>query len=594
MFILLLCLQLASGIAPPDTVPDTAASIDCSSEITRNAGFACVGVPIQCTLTLNAAMCNVDGMIPQLNDSDLTVLISMQTPAFVMSQTDNTVQITVDYLPTQDSSSVAVTIASTRINCTFSVAATSLTIAPLSDCNYPVLFTFVSGSPNYSMSVDGGDKIILTLEVAAIDSRVTERITFAYSLLHPALELLLTDVTASNVEAIFTTSISTDNDHHNLLSSSFTPFLLASSLTEGGRLLVNLHFQLQPYVLPQSILYISLHVFYDYSVYSPFSLQQSIDQLRDYTVSEVIVGNVTIDLPYYNTRNYEPDTFPSQEGDVFTVAVPVLIPCVSTDLTVDIILPEFWSDFFTRYFVTITNVNFTAPSNLMSIPGLCDYTDNDATFCDFEDLSSTEPVSINSVTFDEQYAVGNDIVTVTFGPLMYNMTTGPICAGVTPPITCICFEQELEIFLQVLVLTDMLCENQTIADNITTTLTHTADMSTWLSPTLTHTEPTIVQFQDMPEFLHAVNASTPAISLPISSHSGDAGDPFVVTFGVLHNGEYSKFTAYHLNYTFSIDTRLDPDEFIEVCFFDTASDPIMCENLPFVNYTIVRYGFHEV
>ncbi len=592
---LILLLILLASAKPANLA--TAASILCSSEITPSSSFACVGVPIQCTLTLHAPMCNIGGLIPQLNDTDLTVRImqvSMLTPAFVMTQSVDTVAITVDYLPLQDSRTVAISVVSTRLNCTFSVTPTPLQVAPLADCTYPVSFTFISGSPNNTLSVDGGDKITITLKLAVMDLRVIDQVTLAYSLLHPALEHISTDVTVSNAEVIINTSISADNDHHSLLSSSFTPILLASSLNQGDSLILNLHFQLQPYVLPQTTLYISLHLFYHYSLFSPFSLQQSVDQLRDYTVSEVILGNIIINLPYYNTRNYEPDTFPSQEGDMFTVAVPVVIPCVSTDLTVNILLPEFWSDFFTRYFVDITNVNFTAPSNLMSIPQLCDYTDNDATSCDFNDLSSTEPVSITSISFSEQWAVGKDDVTITFGPLMYNMTTGSSCASVSPPITCTCTDQELEIFLTVLVLTDMICENQTIADNVTTTLTHTADMTTWSTPMPTHTEPSIVQYEDMPEYLHAVNASTPAISLPISSHSGDAGDPFVVTFGVLHNDEYSKFTAYYLNYTFSIDTHLDPEEFIEICFFDTVSDPLMCEHVPFINYTIVREGFHEV
>lgn len=594
MFILLLqLLQLASVLS---TTHSSAASIQCSS-IVSQPNFACVGIPIQCTLTLNAPLCNIDGFIPRLNDSDLIVHItqvSTFTQSFEMTQTNAMVVVTVDYLPTQDSPSVGITIASTRQNCTFSVASTPLQVSSSTGCNYPTLFDFISGSPNSTISIDGGDKIIITLEVAVTDSITVENLTFAYSLLHPALEHISTEISVSNPEATIFLSISADNDHHNLLSSSFTPLLLVSSLTQGDRVLINFHFQLQPYALPQTILYISLHIFYHYSLFSPFSLQQNIDQLRDYTVSEITLGNITVDLPYYYTHNYEPDTFPSQEGDVFTVAVPVLIPCVSTDLTVNILLPEFWSDFYTRYFVRITNVNFTAPSNLMSIPRLCDYTDNNAILCDFEDLLSTGPISITSTTFSEQWADGEDNVTIGFGPLMYNMTTGPSCADSMPPITCTCVEQELEIFLTVLVLTDMICENQTIADNITTTLTHTADMSTWLTPILTHTEPTIVQYEDSPEFLHAVNASTPAISHPVSSHSGDAGDPFVVTFGVLHDAEYSKFTAYHLNYTFSIDTRLDPEEFIEVCFFESGSDPLICEYLPFINYTIVRDGFHEV
>ena len=82
------------------------------------------------------------------------------------------------------------------------------------------------------------------------------------------------------------------------------------------------------------------------------------------------------------------------------------------------------------------------------------------------------------------------------------------------------------------------------SDNITTTLIHTADMTSWSAPDLTHTEPTITRSVSS---RHAVNASTPAISLPISSHTVDAGDNFTVTFEVVHNVEYSKFKAYEIS-----------------------------------------------
>ena len=430
--------------------------------------------------------------------------------------------------------------------------------------------------------------------LAVTDSLAFENVTLAYNLIHPALRFVSENTTSSNPNTTVTSPITSGDDHHSLLlTNSFTPLVLVSSLVQGDDVTVNLHFQVQPYVLPQSTLYVSLHVFYHHSAFPSYNLNQSIHQLRNYTVSEVTVGNVTIDLPYYDFQNYEPDTFPSQEGDIFIVKIPIVLPCVSTDLTLNILLPEFWSDFFTRYNVTVTNVTLVAPSNLMSIPHLCDYTDLNASRCDFDELSGTGPVTLMTY-FLEQWAVGDDNITVTTGPLMYNITTGSICAGTSPPSTCNCIDEEIQIFLTVLVLTDMICENQTISDNITTTLNHTADMTTWLSPTPTHTEPTIIQYQDVFSFLHAVNASTPAISLPISSHRGDAGDPFTVTFGVGHNGEYSKFTAYDLNYTFSIDTRLDPEEKILICFFDVRTDPIMCEEVPFVDYTIVREGFHEM
>ncbi len=601
MFFLVLLL-LASAV-PSHCA--TVVSLSCSSPVTPSGSFACVGVPIQCNLTLNATICNEDGNVTRLTNSDLTVQITemlLHTPPFLIDQTGTTVVVTADYLPTQDTNMLDVAITSTNLKCSFDVVSGPLVVAPSASCNYPVSFSFNSSSPSSpNHTINGGEILTVTLELAVTDPLAVENVTLAYNLIHPALKFVSENTTSSNPEIAVTSPITTGDDHHSLLlTSSITPLVLVSSLVQGDNVMVNLHFQVQPYVLPQSSLYVSIHVFYHHSTFSSYSLKQSIDQLRNYTVSEVIVGNVTIDLPYYDPQNYEPDTFPSQEGDIFIVKIPILVPCVSTDLTLNILLPEFWSDFFTRYNVTVTNVTLVAPSNLMSIPHLCDYTDLDASMCDFDELSGTGPVTLTTY-FLEQWAVGDDNITVKTGPLMYNITTGSNCAppstcssNCAPPSTCSCIDEEIQIFLTVLVLTDMICENQTISDNITTTLTHTADMTTWLSPTPTHTEPTIIQYQDVFSFLHAVNASTPAISLPISSHSGDAGDPFTVTFGVGHNGEYSKFTAYDLNYTFSIDTRLDPEENISICFFDIRTAPIMCEEVPFINYMVVREGFHEM
>ena len=601
MLALVLLLGLVISSLPPSLCASVL-SISCSSEVTPVGGGVCVGVPVKCTLTLNATECDSGGSVASLSMSDLTVQITqaaMHMPDFVVDQAGATVVIIADFSPSPSPSTVDVAISSSNADCAFSEALSSVPVESPASCSYPISFILGLTSPDPTERVRGGDIITVSLNVSVTDPIAVEDVTVAYSLLHPSLEFLSADTMASDPGISITSPVTgTSDDRHNLLSSTFTPLVLVSSITQNDVVTTTLTFQVQPYVLPRSTLYISLHLFYHYpSSFSTYSLQQSIDQLRGYQASGVTVRKLTIDLPYYDTQDYEPDTFPPQEGDTFTVTVPIRIPCVSTDLTVNLVLPEFLSDLGTRYYVDVANVSFTAPSNLMSIPQLCDYTDRDASMCDFSNLSGTGPAATSSISFAKQSADGNDDVTVDFGPLMYDITTGSVCAGTSPPSSCSCDDNELQIIFIVVSLTDMICGNQTISDNITTTLIHTADMTSWSAPDLTHTEPTITQYQRSVSSRHAVNASTPAISLPISSHTVDAGDNLTVTFEVVHDAEYSKFTAYDVNYTFSIDPRLVPGENVTICFHNTtdeSSPVVICEDVSSTNLTIEREGFHEV
>ena len=186
---------------------------------------------------------------------------------------------------------------------------------------------------------------------------------------------------------------------------------------------------------------------------------------------------------------------------------------------------------------------------------------------------------------------------INLGEIWRTVTVGETCAGAMPDPACSCDEEQMtNIALTGIILTDVPCENQTLADNITTIFSYTSDINTW---TTSATEPSneipvIAKNSSIDHVRLSINASLPAIELPISSHTGDAGDAFNITFGVKHNRAYSSFTAYDLNYTFSIDPHLDPEENITICMYNTSEVPIFCEKVPFINYTIIRYGFHDV
>lgn len=584
--------------------PLHSATISCDSEVTPPGGSFCVGVPIKCTVTLDTMTCISGGSdAVGLLETDLAVQVietSTHTPSFEFDQANFTLEVIADYTPSSESNSLSVQVVSTNVNCSFSASTGSIAISLTASCSYPLTFALIQSEPNDTASVKGGTVLSFQFEMSVSILlpfiSVIENITLTNSLLHPALRIVSNSTTTSDPMSDVTDSITAENDVHGLLTENLGPLVAISTLSRAlnGMAFTNLSFQVQPYILPESTLYASFHVFYHYLQFGSFSLKQSIDQLRGFTLPGVTIGNLTFDLPYYNDSDHVPDTFPSQEGDIFTVTIPIFLPCVSTEITFDILLPEFWSEVYTKYFVNVTDVSITSPTNLKSIPQLCDYTDYDANLCDFADLMGTGPPSL-VVSYSEQAAAGLDAITVSSAPLMYDITTGSSCADDPPDSSCQCTNEEIIVVITGTVLTDVVCENQTLADNITVDLNYTADMTSWSVDSSMHSEPSIVQFLALADSVfHAVNASTPAISLPISSHSGDAGDPFNVTFGVLHNGEYSSFTAYDLNYTFSIDPLLDPEENITICFYNTSEDPITCEEVPFVNYTIVREGYHEM
>lgn len=161
-----------------------------------------------------------------------------------------------------------------------------------------------------------------------------------------------------------------------------------------------------------------------------------------------------------------------------------------------------------------------------------------------------------------------------------NCTTNCSCS-------CGCGVGEDQITVFVMGAVGSALQNQTLADNMTWEVDHVRESSIRRE---FGTEINYVTVRDLT--IQGVNASSPAISIPINSFSGDAGDSYNLTFGVLHNIDYSSFTAYDLNYTFTVDEHLHPAAFINICFSNGSADPFICEDHPFNDRTIVRNGFH--
>lgn len=577
----------------------SAFSISCGSDFTPPMGSVCVGIPLECAVQLSTSNCiNGEGGAVLLSSSDLTVQVTGSevgtiAPDFTLSQSAFQITVTVDYYPASNLGSVRIQVTSLNANCSFNVGTNSLIVSSPISCNGPLLINLTSSSPIYPAEVEGGNIISVVLQLTAI-SRAIQDLAIAIGNFHPGLSLLSnTSVAASDPKLL---NGSYDTDVHNLSSGNFEPILFLKSLPLSEKLLVSLSFQVQPFVQPNAALYFSFHAFYYIASHGTFTFQASTPQIREYVVaSPSIRQNYTLNLPHYDNSDRVQDTLPPHIGDRFEIRIPVYIPCVSTNLSIEVSIPEFWSEVYTFFFTNITNIDVSIPSNVYSRPFQCTYT-NLSTFdpepCYMATLNTTIPVTTTS----EKAASGVDTVLVNFGDIWRTVTVGETCDGVMPDPTCSCDEEQMaNITLTGVVLTEVPCENQTLTDNITTTLNYTSDTNVWttVSTAPSNEVPVITKYNSIDDTHLEINASLPAIQLPISSHIGDAGDRFNITFGVGHNGDYSSFTAYDLNYTFSIDTRLDPNENITICMYNTASTPIFCEDVPFINYTIIRYGFHD-
>ena len=575
-------------------------SISCSSDFIPPMGSFCVGIPVQCIVQLSMSDCNntVGNAVPLLNsDLSLQVIgsdVGTVSPDFTLSQSAFQLNVIVDYYPTSSVSTVRVQIISSNSNCGFNVGTGDLPVSSPAICTGPLLIDLISSDPIYPAEVEGGDTISLDLEVTA-SSRTIQDLAVALGNVHPGLGLLTNiSIIASDPMVVIG---SYDTDIHWLSTGNFEPILFISNLPLHQTLSVSLSFQVQPFVRPKAALYFSVHAFYYISSHGTFTFQASTPQIRGYVVmSPSIIENYTLTLPYYNNTDRVRDTFPPHVGDTFEILIPVYIPCISTSLSIEVSIPEFWSEVYTFFFTNITDTSLNVPSNVLSLPSQCTYTDLstfDPDTCYMATSNAIQPV----ITTTEKAAHGVDTVVITFDDIWRTVTVGETCAGAMPDPTCSCDGgQMIDITLTGVILTDVPCENQTLADNISTIFNYTSDINTWTTNAIEPSNeiPLVAINSSINHTRLAINASLPAIDLPISSYTGDAGDAFNITFGVEHNRAYSSFTAYDLNYTFSIDPRLDPEENITICMYNTSEVPIFCEEVPFVNYTIIRYGFHDV
>lgn len=579
-------------------------SISCGSRFTQSETSFCVGIPIECRVSLDPALCvaNEDNFT-QANFEVSVFESGRAEPQFEFAQNDPFLTVVLDYVPATNLSTITVNVlAMVSTNCSFSVSHTDTVRSSNSQCNYPLSLVVNHSEPAYPAVLKGGDLIKLVLNLTAV-SLTVQALSFGIRDSHPAL-ILIGHEFASVADGVILSPAITDGN----------PLVDTAHLVSGDTLLANLTFRVLPYVQPGARLYFSFHVSYSIPLYGVITFMQGINFFDEYITDDIVHGNMSFSLVSYVDGDRVDFAFPPNVDDLFSINIPISVPCVSTDLNATIEFPVFLSDNFTMFLTNVTEVSVALPVNMIRTARPCQYEGLEFTRSSCE-VNNLELASIPlNITKTAERGPGIDTIYIGLGPVLYFFTSSEDCLTNASAANCTCDEEGTDIVITVTghVVNDSIlcenethrytellwspcgvfCENQTLEDNVTLEYSYLSEVTTERAPMQLDTNPSITRAIISEDGIFPVNASMPAISVPINSFTGDAGDSYNLTFEVLHDSEYSSFTAYDLNYTFSVDPHLEPAEFITICFFNGSSDPFGCEEEPFINYTISRFGFH--
>lgn len=579
----------------------------CSSRFSISGDNFCLGAPLECMVTLDPTQCvegrdnfTTDALEVSLFDTGPSANFE---PTFNFMQTDSLLSIVLNYIPEVTMSTINIEVGARVNSCRFLVTASSTVQRSTDRCLYPLLFQLRHSSPVHPAVVKGGEMVEIGLSMTNTGSLLVEQLFFCLESVHPALALVT-----------YTFAFGDDR----IVKTRTNPSVSDSCILEDEvicldeTLFANLTFRVQSFVLPQAKLYSSFGLLYHLKEYGAVTFEQGLKLFEGYTADEVTQGNWTFSLPFYADKDHVDFTFPPHVDDIFSIDVPITVPCVSTDINVSITIPEFRSDNFTMFFVHVTEVRFTLPPNMERVTNLCLYQDTGFGPSECEPSNMTIETSPPVITRSEMEGPGVDFL-IYLGPVLYFLRPTEECLLDASYSYCTCLEEDIIITFTGHVADDsevcdnrmayplfedsscgIFCENQTLADNMTSHYNYTFEVTIERDPLRLDFNPAITRDIGERDELFPVNASMPAICVPINSFCGDAGDSYNLTFGVLHNSEYSSFTAYNLNYTFSVDPHLRHDDSITICFFNGSSEPVHCEDTPLINRTISRFGDHPV
>lgn len=485
----------------------------------------CVGVPLYCRV-LVAASSSCDTVLTaadiSINVMDNSSLHS--PPSSLLKMGTNLFGIPIDYRASGASDRIIVRANSTLPQCSFAVDTDSEVIRA---CMYPLRVLY-GGVPE---SVGAGDSFLFPVNFSHSTQDTMHRVSLTVAH-HRSLTLTLNRVSGGSAVKPCSGLVCVDV-HGNHVA------------------MVWLNVSVDTLLLPMSELFVKFTTAYtQHASENPYPIVLS-DMFPVLAPQKVLLGDSVLTMLNYEGDDVAALSFPPQPYEAFVLTVPVGLPCVTSDITVTVDVPQFVAVEMTHvhmFFLNITRVKHLQGNGFFS-------------------YSSGGSVPLDSTALPRVVLVNNDNgterVIASYGELQQSVP----CSG------C----KWLKIGLFGTTLSALPSRYIRLQDNFTVTMTHTAERD---GSTAVITTVDIVN----------VNVSRPDISLSISTHTHDANDMLVMKFSLVHDKVYSGMSAWNLTYKFQVDSRLEVAENITYCHKIEGNEP-NCSDVPFINHTIS--GFFE-
>ena len=301
------------ALVPPPT------NLTCSSTLDTSA--VCIGDPFVCSLEAPCIATN------------LSVIVNGNTVDHAYWKFDSkTKEVRTNYYALV-SSAVTIKIAFSDKNCSF----TAVYVAEVSaDCQpHSILLQDVTPTP--AAALRGGQTLHFVYFVSTLNP--IYNISFA-TFAHPAIQIVNFTVSVpysgrnGTLNSVYTLAA----DSEEFGKANLRVFL--QNITSGVVVKVNATCYVRRYVRAGAQLHLDLFAAYIYSnVTLVISVHNSINKMALPSTQ-----SFTMNLPFHSLADYtnQQRVVPTNNGDLFSSEFSVKVPCVSTDLNVSIVVPNYY------------------------------------------------------------------------------------------------------------------------------------------------------------------------------------------------------------------------------------------------------------
>ena len=540
----------------------TAASINCYSFGTINEYFCtsnfynvsslCTGIPLFCELHFNSSNC----ISVEFNSEDFIAIIEQGGREYTINDlvllplSLSSLELEVPFHPLLVSN-VTVAIISNQSNCIFS---SNETFVVTDNCIYPLTLS----QEQFPSDVTPGETFnfrFFALTWTATSPQ--ENVTLAM-FHHPGLSVMLNRIAGSS---------STMQNLPNLgsLDAQLDEVVSVANFDVPLNTTVTITFQVEvlPYILPNSLLFLQLYLLH--KEFLGVLETYYIYYMTTSTTTEQLMLNSLVTNSNYLRDDILPNSLAPHRNENFTLLASFVLPCVVTNVSLNISLPQYEED-YGEFYYNITSITITSQLSLLSASHIFNYEE------DFNVTTTPLADSVypqQTVMFEASGSGGIISITKDFGVIQLD--------------SCI-FEEDKTIYLQLhgISLCNLSSRNESLNDNVTIELTYISEINQGNESLFVDRMFTTVTTTDT--ITQPLNVVRPIIELPISTHSTDALDNITLNFGVQHEASASGMTAWNMNYTFVVSNELDVGSFIEYCYVN--NDNTKCTDLPFINYTV--------